>query len=145
LSTPAKGDGFRYKLERSHGVGNVVHGFILCRSVKVVVLVLLGIHEVGCRSVSGGVLFDRTIGFPSIVLFLMACTFWPQQGCAVVGAMIYNVEVEIAWKHVLVDQMHTALLWGTADLFAIFDEAVICFFAPIALDTIERVVSFGDV
>lgn len=53
--------------------------------------------------------------------------------------MIYNVKIIVAWKHMLVNQVPAALLWSTADLFAILDEAMISFFASLAFDATERI------
>lgn len=44
----------------------------------------------------------------------------------------------------LVDQMHTSLLWGAADLFATLHKAAIRLFAPVAFDGVERIMVFSD-
>jgi len=59
--------------------------------------------------------------------------------------MIYDIKIIVAWKHVLVNQMHSALLWSTADLFTVLDEAMIGFFTSLASDATERIMGLGDV
>jgi len=41
--------------------------------------------------------------------------------------------------------MHSALLWSTADLFTVLDEAMIGFFTSLASDATERIMGLGDV